>query len=207
MGRKATQKHPFFTKKYVISIVGYPQALADRQISKLANQTMSESKKILPRLEMLIIAVFFIGFLFWTMSRCNSTRAQYSNETIEDQRADSTMQAMNRNAILEKARKDSIAMAVKAAKAEEAKIVRERVTPLYTTVDKVNVRREPKLDAAVVSKLVLNEEVTFLNEVTDFKQEITIEGVVYNEPWVKVKTQAGRVGWVYGGTISYYKSR
>ena len=166
---------------------------------------MSESKKgILPRLELIIIAVFFIGFLFWAMSRCNSTRTQYNNEELEDRRADSLLQAMNTNAILEKARKDSAAAA---ASAEESKIVRERVTPLYTTVEKVNVRKEPKLNAAIVSKLELNEEVTFLNEVTDFKQEITIEGVNYNEPWIKVKTQAGRIGWVYGGTISYYKTR
>ncbi|MFN7118216.1 MAG: SH3 domain-containing protein [Saprospiraceae bacterium] len=163
---------------------------------------MSETKKILPRLEFFIIAVFFLGFFFWAISRCNSTRAQMSDRELEERRADSLMQAANIAQVMEKARKDSLAAA---HKAEESRIVRERVTPLYTTVDKVNVRREPKLNGAVVSRLELHEEVTFLNEVTDFQQEITIEGVKYNEPWVKVKTQAGRIGWVYGGTVSYYK--
>ncbi len=163
---------------------------------------MSETKKLLPRLEFLIIAVFFVGFLLWAISRCNATRAQLGERELEEQRADSLLQAANIAQVLEKARKDSL---LNAQKAEEARIVRERVTPLYTTVDGVNVRREPKLNAKVVSRLVLQEEVTFLGEVTDFQQEITIEGIKYNEPWVKVKTQAGRIGWVYGGTVSYYK--
>jgi hypothetical protein len=163
---------------------------------------MSETRKLLPRLEFFIIAVFFIGFLFWGLSRCNAARAKYTNQELEDRRADSLLQALNTATIVEKARKDSLA-AVR--RAEEANVVRERVTPLYATADKVNVRREPRLNAPVVSKLLLNEEVTFLNEVSDFTQEITIEGQTYNEPWVKVKTQAGRIGWVYGGTVSYYK--
>lgn len=163
---------------------------------------MSEAKKLLPRIEFLIIAVFFIGFFAWAISRCNSTRSQLTTRNEQERRADSLLQAENTAEILQKARKDSIA-AIK--KAEEPKVVRERVTPLYTTVDGVNVRREPKLGAPVVSKLELQEEVTFLNEVTDFKQELTIEGQQFNEPWVKVKTQAGRIGWVYGGTVSYYK--
>jgi len=164
---------------------------------------MSESKSgLLPRIEIIIIAVFFIGFLLWAMSRCNSTRANYAAEDLEEVQADSLMRAMNQATIIEKARKDSITAA---AKELEARTIRERITPLYTTVEKVNVRREPKLTGAVVSRLELGEEVTFLNEVTDFKQTIIIEEVEKTEPWIKVKTQAGRIGWVYGGTVSYYK--
>lgn len=169
---------------------------------------MSDRKSgLLPRLEFIIIGIFFVGFLLWSVSRCNATRNRYSQQELDEQRADSLMRAMNEATILEKARKDSIANARKAAQAEEAAVERERYTPLYTTVDKVNVRKEPKLNAKVVSRLELNEEVSFLGEVTDFKQEITVEGEPKNEPWVKVKTQAGRIGWVYGGTVSYYKTK
>lgn len=167
---------------------------------------MSEKKAgLLPRLEFIIIAVFFIGFMLWSVSRCNATRASYAQEDQEELQADSLMRAMNEMAIIEKARKDSLARANAELKQEEKAAERERYTPLYTTVDGVNVRREPKLNAKVVSKLELNEEVSFLGEVTDFKQEIKVEAELKNEPWVKVKTQAGRIGWVYGGTISYYK--
>lgn len=167
---------------------------------------MSEKKTgLLPRLEFIIIAVFFIGFLLWATSRCNSTRANYALQEQEDLRADSLMRAINETAILEKARKDSISKANAVIKQAEKEVERERYTPLYTTVDGVNVRKEPKLNAKVVSRLELNEEVSFLGEVTDFKQEIKVEEVQKNEPWVKVKTQAGRIGWVYGGTVSYYK--
>lgn len=167
---------------------------------------MSEKKTgLVLRLEFIVIAIFFIGFLLWSVSRCNSTRSYYAQQEMEEQRADSIMRAVNETAILEKARKDSIANAKKQEQAEDLQTERTRYTTLYTTVEKVNVRREPKLNAKVVSRLELHEEVSFLGEVTDFKQEITIEGEQKNEPWVKVKTQAGRIGWVYGGTVSYYK--
>ncbi len=89
----------------------------------------------------------------------------------------------------------------------KVEVIREQVTPLYVVLDELNMRAEPKLNARLLARLQLYDELVFLNEVTDFTQEINIGGAVFNEPWVKVKNKRGQVGWVYGAGVHYYKFR
>lgn len=160
---------------------------------------MSEKKgnSMLLRIEFIVIAVFFISVMIWGVSRCNAIRAKYSEKDQKDKMADSLMQVMT---------SPPAALPPKdTAKTAEVRTVKERYTPLYAIVDGVNVRKEPNLNSPVVARLKLHEELIFLNEVTDFKQEISLGSIKTNEPWVKVKTARSKVGWVYGGTVNYYK--
>jgi Tfp pilus assembly protein PilZ len=68
-------------------------------------------------------------------------------------------------------------------------------------------RRAPELDAEVIDEFELFEEVFFLDEVTDFTQEINLGKQIVNEPWIKVQSKQGRAGWVYGAGVHYYKKK
>ena len=44
-----------------------------------------------------------------------------------------------------------------------------------------------------------------MNEVTDSTFQINLGKEVADEPWVKVRSKKGHVGWVYGAGVDYYK--
>lgn len=161
---------------------------------------MSEQKtSLLPKVELLILGVFLISFILYATSKCSATKARYAEEASEKALADSTSQTPV--AIADAPAKDSIASTVVPSK----EVVRERYTPLYVTIAGLNVRAEPKLNAKVLDRLELYEEVAFMDEITDFAQEITLGKIVRNDPWVKIRTNKGRTGWVFGAGVHYYK--
>ncbi|MBB4079472.1 hypothetical protein GGR28_002097 [Lewinella aquimaris] len=88
-----------------------------------------------------------------------------------------------------------------------AQVVVKKETTLYSTIDGLNVRVQPHLGASIVARLKLYEPVTFMNEVTDSLHTIDLGEVTPTEPWVKVRLQDGKLGWVYGAGVSYYKHR
>jgi Bacterial SH3 domain len=80
-------------------------------------------------------------------------------------------------------------------------------TTLYVTIDGLNLRREPGLKSENVAKLDLYEQVYFLNEKTDYTQELNLGKELVTDYWVKVKTKSGKVGWVFGAGVHYYKQK
>ena len=79
--------------------------------------------------------------------------------------------------------------------------------PLYVTIEGLNVRAEPNLKAKSFGKLKLFDQVTFLGKVTDDAQKLSLGTAEAEEPWVKIKTKRGTIGWVYGAGVSYYKKK
>jgi uncharacterized protein YgiM (DUF1202 family) len=169
---------------------------------------MSKKKKssILPKVELIIIGVFICFFLVWSVSRCNTTRAKYAEleEQVEEAqaRADSIASQASPQQQAPPAQKEK--EDVRSAD-EIPRTIRERYTPLYVTLDNLNVRSDPGLNGKIITELKLYDEVTFLNEVTNFEQEINLGFEVTKAPWVKIKTERGYVGWVYGAGVHYYK--
>lgn len=76
---------------------------------------------------------------------------------------------------------------------------------LYVSISGLKVRTEPNLQAKVIQKLSLFDEVMYQNEVTKYTQPLSLGKEMANEPWVKVRTKKGKLGWVYGAGVSYYK--
>jgi Bacterial SH3 domain len=86
------------------------------------------------------------------------------------------------------------------------------VTPsgptLYVTIENLNLRTQPNVSGKLLGRLQLYEPVTFLSEVTETTQQVTLaNGEVTNEPWIKIRTQKGVSGWVYGAGINFYKKK
>ncbi len=161
---------------------------------------MSESKpSLLNKLEIGLIMVFFTGFIFWAVSKCSSTR-----EELARQRAVETEDLQSaRPALPPSVDRDSLMPLEETAGTEGL----ERITPLYVTIDGLNMRDLPGLNSQVIMKLDLFEEVYYLDEVTSYRDSIRINEHTYYEPWVKVKHQRGREGWVYGAGVHFYRMR
>lgn len=85
------------------------------------------------------------------------------------------------------------------------RVMVEKETTLYSTINGLNVRVRPQLGAAVIGRLNLYEPVAFMNEVTDSVYRIDLGDVTPAEPWVKIRMSNGKLGWVYGAGVRYYK--
>jgi cytoskeletal protein RodZ len=80
-------------------------------------------------------------------------------------------------------------------------------TTLFVTIDGLKVRKEPGLKSATVAKLDLYEKVQFLNERTEWTQKVNLGKEEVTDCWVKIKTSEGKVGWVFGAGVNYYKEK
>jgi len=165
---------------------------------------MSDKKSgKLPRIEILILLVFFISFFGWVVNKCSRTKTTLIQEN--------TIQEI----------KDSLeAIAALEATAENPLIAQDTVAPiqetesplantrLYIVIDGLNMRDQPNLKGEVLDRLELFDEVEFLNEVTDSTTVLKLnEFITVNEPWVKVRTRKGKDGWVYGAGVHYHRKK
>mgnify|MGYP000070300524 CR=1 FL=1 len=77
-------------------------------------------------------------------------------------------------------------------------------TRIYTWVDRLRMRELPDTKSGVIKELSAGDPLIYLKEKSDFTQKITLRGVAFDEPWLKVKTSDGKIGWVYGGGVKFY---
>jgi hypothetical protein len=79
-------------------------------------------------------------------------------------------------------------------------------TLLYILRNGLHLRAKPDLNAKSLGRLKLNDQVYFMNEVTETNQTVRLEnGTEITKPWFKVKTKRGTIGWVHGSGIDFYK--
>ncbi len=177
---------------------------------------MAEKKSIIPGFEVLIIIVFFASFLIWAVPKCAATQTEYEKKAKEKEKpeetpTDKTIDSIAANLIAAPGsigeKIDSAKQIIKDKLKQAPTIVAPSRSILYITIDNLKLRTEPKLEADVLATLSLFDEVYFMNEVTEFKQEISLGYEIANEPWVKVQTKKGKDGWVYGAGVHYYKKK
>jgi hypothetical protein len=171
---------------------------------------MSERKKsMLPSLEIIVIVIFFLGFIAWAFSKCTATKQQFASddpEAVTDGEVDTDSIYFSMPKPLPPKEEPAITSAdgVTTIPATGNQAVRTEIrSRLYITIDGLNMRTAPHLDSTVVEKLALFEEVAFMDEYTEFKQELSLGKEMAFEPWVKIKTKRGKIGWVYGAGVDY----
>lgn len=166
---------------------------------------MAKEKTLLPKMEVLIIIIFFIGFVIWAFDKCGDTKRVYSEQAGADTATLDELIGRSDSAGLELPEPDSTLQSVKPLSTPvERRLPAEKETVLYITINGMNLRDQPNLQGKVLTRLDLHEEVTFLNEVTDSTQQINLGSITTDEPWVKVRGR-GHEGWVYGAGVEYYK--
>ncbi|MCC6725667.1 MAG: SH3 domain-containing protein [Saprospiraceae bacterium] len=78
---------------------------------------------------------------------------------------------------------------------------------LYVTIDKLKVRKTPGLKGDLLGELKLFDEVYYMDEVTDSSFTVNLGTEKATEPYVKIKTKRGTVGWVFGAGVHYAKKK
>lgn len=76
---------------------------------------------------------------------------------------------------------------------------------IFVWVDKLRLRKKPDTKSEILQELDEGEVLLFFNEKSPFTEKINLRGTIYDEPWLKVKTNENKIGWVYGGAIKYEK--
>ena len=180
---------------------------------------MGKKRSPLPSFETIFIFVFFGAFTLMMVPRCMDTKSKLQDKTDETlAKIDSLDRVMDSILVKPKAVNTTVdtskkidAAAVMGAKAkkEGAQVFDPDNMPgkLYITINNLKLRRGPHLDSTVLAALPLHETVFFLDEVTEFTQQISLGYEIADEPWVKVRTKKGLDGWVYGAGVHYYKKK
>ena len=169
----------------------------------------------------ILMSVVTLVFLIWAMQQCGGGDGDYAMiaeeqaretylDSIRRQEQDVRIQseinaeAEARAAALLRARTQPLP-GDSLVRVPVAQTVIERVTPLYSTINGLNVRSGPSLKNGVLARLPLYEEVFFTGEVTDSLYTIDLGEIEPTAPWVKIRMADGKEGWVYGPGVSYYK--
>lgn len=157
----------------------------------------SSSSKGLPRLrrmDWLVLGLFVFSLLLWGITQCGG-----GEETTADTASiagDSTLAG-------------AAPQAASPRPANEASNVPEAVymeRSLYVIIDSLSMRSGPHLDSTRLDYLREGQELYDMGEVTNFAQTIRISAdEMRTEPWVKVKTKKGKIGWVFGAGLHFYK--
>jgi hypothetical protein len=78
-------------------------------------------------------------------------------------------------------------------------------TPLifYTLLENTRLRDAPGTEGKEIMQLAKDTPLTDMGEVSSFSTAITLQGVAYNEPWLKVRAPDGRLGWIFAGAVRF----
>lgn len=169
----------------------------------------------------IIMSLLTLIFLIWAMQQCGTSDGDYAmiaEGKARETYLDSIRQVEQNASIEAKINEEAEARAGALLRARTqpmlgdsvirrpaAEVVIEKVTALYSTINGLNVRSGPSMKNGVIKRLGLYEEVIFTGEVTDSLYSIDLGEITPTAPWVKIRLQDGKEGWVYGAGVSYYK--
>lgn len=202
----------------------------------------------IPRLESLIILIFFGCVALWGISKCSSKRSEIGTRLRDlDENIDAEDRPRRRDTVFVPQNPAPVqqttttttaptpgpnAVAPTQPGAQRPVVTRspsaapttaptstsptatqpaqpsgQKYSTLYVTIDGLKLRKEPSLKSDVVAKLELYEPVYFLNQKTEKVEEINLGYEKVTDHWVKVRTKAGKEGWVFGAGVHYYKMK
>ena len=185
-------------------------------------------KGVLPGIEVIIVLVFFLSFIIWAMAQCSAKKSSYVNETAEELEDDAAAENSSVTSIISELTQANapdrpISEANQQISPEGTsngqtigntprpvappKVETVYATKLFVTIDGLKFRTAPSMDSTILLILPIDQELEFMNEVTDSTQMISLgNGVIANERWVKVRHWKGHEGWVYGAGVNYFKT-
>jgi hypothetical protein len=182
-------------------------------------------KGLLSKVEYIVIGVLALVFLLWTISKCNAHKQEAQTTAAAEAKEDSLANAGGKPAATtappqQPATGQTATAAQPAATTAAAPAATQQSQPattpaskepqlskLYVTIDKLKVRKSPGLKGELLGELKLFDEVYYMNEVTDSSYQVNLGKEMANEPYVKIKTKRGTVGWVYGAGVHYVKKK
>lgn len=166
------------------------------------------------KFQFLLFGVLLFALLIWGSGKCSRTmeerEIEQMQEAIRQLREDSAATATAPTSpspanplTIAPTRPNSVQRDTVAG--GQLQVIRERIRPLYITIEGLALRSGPGLNYEVVDRLPLLSEVNFLNEVTDSLYTLKLGTITTTKPWVKIRSHKGRDGWVYGAGVDFYK--
>jgi len=83
----------------------------------------------------------------------------------------------------------------------------QKYNRLWVTMDNLKLRKQPNLQAEVLMQMTLFDRVYYLNQKSNFEQEINLGLEVVKEPWLLVQHSNGIQGWAYGAGLNFHKQK
>jgi hypothetical protein len=165
----------------------------------------------LPKVEVLIILVFFASFMAWAISKCDATKKSFQDDPVEEtaSNGDDTPAIDSVEVTSDDPFPSGEAPQLSTTTptvGQPTVSQQPRYSKLYITIDGLKMRTGPSLDSTVISQMRLFEQVDFLNEFTDSTYQINLGYEMADEPWFKIQHR-GKVGWVYGAGVNFYKKK
>ncbi len=77
----------------------------------------------------------------------------------------------------------------------------EQTTSFKVSATECALRTSPSVASAILDSLEMGEAIQYMSEMTDTVTGMYIDEVWHFDPWIKVKTAQGRVGWVNIGQL------
>jgi len=74
---------------------------------------------------------------------------------------------------------------------------------LVTTTEDVRIRSKAGENGKEIKRIGKSTTLYYLNEISDFTTEVAIQGIQFNEPWLKVQLPDGTQGWIYAGYVKF----
>jgi hypothetical protein len=74
---------------------------------------------------------------------------------------------------------------------------------LVVTTRQAIIRAAPSIEAAEIARRSKGDSLMFTNRISQFNTAIKLEGVAYNEPWLRVILEDNTMGWIYGACINF----
>lgn len=162
------------------------------------------------KFQFILFGVLLLVFFIWAGGKCSRSQADIvTDEQLEMQAMVDSLQLEAANTQAAQAARTNADDGINrdTVRGGQMQIIRERKTPLYVTIQGLALRGAPNLNGKIIDRLELYEEVNFLHEVTDSLYSIKLGNITPTEPWVRVKSQKGREGWVYGAGVDFYKRK
>jgi hypothetical protein len=85
-----------------------------------------------------------------------------------------------------------------------AKVIDNKEPLVFTTnIDNLRLRDQPGTEGKELVRLPLGTKVFDTGEISEFTTPLKLRGISFDEPWIKVTTEQGVSGWIYGGALNY----
>ena len=168
----------------------------------------------LPKIEVLIILVFFASFMAWAISKCDDTKKSFQDDPMEETASTTdgtpttdSLSALATDPTTISPNDDAPQLSANTPSVGQPTVSQQaRYSKLYITIDGLKMRTGPSLDSTVILQMKLFEQVDFLNEFTDSTYQINLGYEMADEPWFKIQHR-GKTGWVYGAGVNFYKKK
>jgi hypothetical protein len=79
----------------------------------------------------------------------------------------------------------------------------EVVSTMIVNVENLRLRAKPGEDGEVLTTLEKGTVLKDLGEASKFYTEVTLRGIPYKEPWIKVQTPDSIIGWTFAGGLNF----